>query len=320
MTVLYFAHMRIERLYLGTWTQRTNLHLQEVYRFLVQGSGVVGLEPSKTAELRSALGVESVIFRESLINTVSVTCGGRPVTFTEDGLVIISSKANDIKTGYDALSAFRTGSLEPALNHLFSRGAPLPKQRVDIDPEEVLLVVVRGATDEEVSATFASFGDVPHSHSSAEGIRVMTGEKFELIDLGEAAVSEADMDGFVRDLVFFREFDRQLHAYLREHRRIWDKVSAIRDARSMKYADFPAVRTEIMSFEKTLGIVRARLAQMDDILGARRAGEEKTVARILAGLGMFDFNSLHASRRYVSHLWDMTDDYADGTLGMLEAL
>ncbi|HTK05040.1 MAG TPA: hypothetical protein VL500_05625 [Candidatus Eisenbacteria bacterium] len=312
--------MRIERVYLGTWSQRTNLHLQEIYRFLKYGKGVDKLDEARVKALRDAIGPGETTFHNAAINSLRAACGAFTVSITEDGVVLMSTEETDLAKARASLMKFHEGALEPALGYLFSRGAPLPKEIASIEKHGDFLTVVRGADDIDVRETFEAFGDRYHSHASSEGMRVMTGHRIEIVDVGDIELSEEETEGFVRDLVFFKEFERQMYAYIRLHRGIWDKLSEIRDARSLRYADFPAVRTDILSFEMTLGVVRARIAQMDDILGERRAGEPKGVTRILSSLGMLDFSSLHASRRYVSHLWEMTDDYADGTLKLLETL
>lgn len=319
-SLCYAWRMRIEKVYLGTWSQRTNLHLQEVYRFLKYAKGADDLDEDRVKELRNALAPSEVTFRNASINSIRAACGPFTVSVTEDGVVLMSSNETDLTAARAALVKFHEEALDPAFRYLFSRGAPMPREIADIEKAGDFITIVRDADDADVRETFETFGDRFHSHTSSEGIRVMTGHRIEIIDVGKLDLAEEEVEGFVRDLSFFKDFDRQLYAYVRLHRRIWDKLSAIREARSLKYADFPSVRADIMGYEMTLGVVRARLAQMDDILSERRAGEPKGVTRILASLGMLDFGSLHASRRYVSHLWEMTDDYADGTLKLLETL
>lgn len=312
--------MRIERVYLGTWSQRTNLHLQEIYRFLKYGQGVDKLDEARVRSLRAVIDPAETSFHNASINTIRAACGPFTVSVTEDGVVLMSSEEKDLAKARSALVTFHDGAIEPAMGYLFSRGAPMPKEIADIERGGDFLTVVRGADDADSRAVFDAFGDRYHSHASSEGVRVMTGHRMEIIDIGDMELSEEEIEGFVRDLVFFKEFERQMYAYVRLHRGIWDELTSIREARSLKYADFPTVRADIMRFEMTLGVVRARLAQMDDILSERRAGELQGVTRILSSLGMLDFDSLHASRKYVSHLWEMTDDFADDTLGLLETL
>ncbi|HTM68906.1 MAG TPA: hypothetical protein VL426_06440 [Candidatus Binatia bacterium] len=312
--------MKIERVYLGTWSQRTNLHLQEVYRFLKYAKGVDNLDETRVKALREAVRPSDVQFRNASINSLRAACGPFTVSVTEDGVVLMSSEETDLARAREALVQFHEKAYEPAMHYLFSRGAPMPKEIAAIEKDGDFLTVVRDAGDADVREVFEAFGDRYHSHASTEGIRVFTGHRIEIVDIGRMELTEEETEGFVRDLVFFKEFERQMYAYVRLHRVIWDELSSIRDARSLRYADFPSVRADIMRFEMTLGVVRARIAQMDDILGERRSGEPKGVTQILASLGMLDFGSLHASRRYVSHLWDMTDDYADDTLSLLETL
>lgn len=313
--------MKIERVYLGAWNQRTNLHLEEVYRFLRGGEGVRGLDVEKTDGLRERLGADDVVFNETRVNDVRFTSGRVSASLTEDGLLLLSNhEAAEPSSAIEALKSFQRNAIDPALAHLFSRGAPPPKTIAQIDDTNVALVVGRDIPESETKRLFALFKDEPHSRAAADGVSVEAGDELIIIDLDGAGFSEEDLTFFVRDLVFFREFERQLHGYLRMHRRIWEEISRVREAREMRYRDFPAVRSTVMGFQKTLSIVKARLAQMEDIMAARKVAEAKGMAKLLANLGMYNFSSLFASKKYVAHLWEMTADFADDTLALLETL
>ena len=54
----------------------------------------------------------------------------------------------------------------------------------------------------------------------------------------------------MRHMVFAREFERQLSDGLRLHREIWDRISAIRESKNMRYRDFPAIRHHLLDFLK----------------------------------------------------------------------
>ena len=312
--------MGIERIYLGTWHQRTNLHLEEVYHFIRGEEGVKGLEAGKTGELRSRLAATDFVFNEMRVNDVRFSSGRFSVSLSEDGVLLVSSPDSDPATAVDALSKFHRTVLDPVLHHLYSRGAPVPKTIAKIEDTFISVIVGRGISDADARRMFTPFRDEPHSHASADGISIYAGDELIVIDLGGIDIAQDALTDLIRDLVFFREFERQLHSYLRMHRRIWDGISRIREAREMRYRDFPSVRSSVMGFQKTLGIVKARLAQMEDIMAARRLAEEKGMAKLLADLGMYNFSSLFASKKYIAHLWDMTTDYADDTLKLFETL
>jgi hypothetical protein len=312
--------MKLERVYLGTWHQRTNLHLEETYRFLTGGEGVRGLDPGKSEELRKRLSATDVVFNETRLNDVRFVSGRIDASLTEDGVLLLSVEGGEPAADVAVLREFRSAALEPALSHLFSRGAPIPKLMAKIEDAHVALVVGRGISEAESRGLFTAFRDEPHSRAAADGISVAAGDELVLIDLGDATLRAGELTAFVRDLTFFREFERQLHSYLKMHRRIWEDISRVREARGMRYRDFPSVRGSIMGFQKTLGIVKARLAQMEDIMAARRVAEGKGLVKLLENLGMYNFSSLFSSKKYVAHLWEMTDDYADDTLTLLETL
>jgi hypothetical protein len=311
--------MKVDRVILGTWFQRTNLHLEEFFRFAKHGAAPEGLDPEQVREHRRRMDIKSAVFHEAVMNSVQMECGRISASMTEDGVILAWMTGGDIKHDGKELHEFHAHRLDPAIRYLFSLGAPLPKE-VSRIREEYLLVAFTTFGPKDVASAFQAFDDDVHSHAVSEGIEVWVGRELALISIEGAPFGQAELDGFVRDLVFFREFERQLHSYLRLHREIWDEITGIREARTMRYRDFPAVRGKIMSFQKTLGIVKARLNQMEDILGGRRVGEGKIMAKVLSGLGMYNFNSLLSSQKYVSHLWEMTADHADDTLELLDTL
>ncbi len=297
--------MKAERVYLGTWNQRTNLHLEEVYRFLRAGA-----LPS----------VKDATFLETRTNEVRFTDGRFAVSLTEDGVMLVShDEEGEVVASIETLKEYQKGVIDPALRQLFLSGAPAPKAVAKTEDRRVAVVIGRDLPGQEVAGLFASFNDESHSVAVADGVKVLAGDELIVIDLDGATLPEDDVAGVVRDLVFFREFERQLHSYLRMHRRIWDDISRIREARDMRYSDFPRIRSTIMTFQKTLVIVKARLSQMEDIMAARRLAGNKSMAKLLERLGMYNFSSLFASKKYVAHLWEMTLDYADDTLELMEA-
>ena len=54
--------MKIDKVYIGAWFQRTTLQLSEVYDFLRFSTSELALEPKKLKELHKNLMIESVTY------------------------------------------------------------------------------------------------------------------------------------------------------------------------------------------------------------------------------------------------------------------
>jgi hypothetical protein len=54
--------MKVEKIYIGGWFQRTMLHLTEIYDFLREGTSKLNLDKKKLLTYREALGITSVGF------------------------------------------------------------------------------------------------------------------------------------------------------------------------------------------------------------------------------------------------------------------
>ena len=121
-------------------------------------------------------------------------------------------------------------------------------------------------------------------------------------------------------IIFFREFEDQLAGYLQAHRQMWEQITAIREAEQMLYKDFPRIREEILKNMKVLSFVKARLAQMKDIIQERKNTIDPHIQQELKKLGMLKFDHLEANQKYITHLWQMTIEYAKGSLSLLESL
>jgi len=104
------------------------------------------------------------------------------------------------------------------------------------------------------------------------------------------------------------------------HRELWEKISYIREKRTIRYRDFPRVREEMLDYLETMSFVKARLEQMKDILSEREISSNQYVMKILTDLSLDRFAYLDAGQNYISHLWQMTTEYVHGTLSLLESL
>lgn len=313
--------IKLEGVYLGTWIQRTSIHLEEIYRFLKNREGIKGLDPKKLDELWERLKTQEVIFHEETeFDFLEAKCGRATVSITEDGIILLSFPPGEIRQTMTELERFYSGQFGPVLMYLFSRGAPLPKELKEVREAYPILLAVRSSSDAEAKELLKELDDQLISSVHSEDVDIFSGQKVNLFNMRGETIDKDVLEEFLRNIVFFREFKNQLSHYLNLHRSMWDQISNIRESKTIRYRDFPAVRQQILEFLKTLSFVKARIAQMGDIITARSSSINASLKDKLSDLGLNRFEHLGADRKYISHLWEMTISYVNGTLNLLESL
>lgn len=308
-------------LYLGTWFPRTNLHLQEVYKFL-SGEEIEGLDQGKLKSLYKALRADKVIFhQEGVFDMVEALCGEVRLLMTEDGIILLRTSGEDLENSREILENFYEKHLGPAITFLFSRGAPLPKNLLKVkEVYPLLLLITKGVSREEVTEIFLESKDAPVSSVSAPNIEIFFGKELTIFNTSRTKEKPHVYEELLMTLVFFREFEGQLGRYLNLHRIMWDEITKIRESKELKYKDFPSVREKILEHLKTLSFMEARLAQMLDILSTRSTLAHQFLRTSLGTLGLLRFDHLRAQQEYVGDLWQMTVEYTEGTLTLLNSL
>lgn len=308
-------------LYLGTWFPRTNLHLKEVYRFF-SGERTEGLSQEKLKALHRDLKVEVVtLHEEGIFDTIEARCGAIRLLMTEDGVMLMQAKVEDFEESRNTLEDFYERHLGPALTYLFSRGAPLPKTLTEVkEIYPLLLLITKSASKNEVAEIFSDNGDSPVSSVASRNIEIFFGKELTIFNTSRLGSNAQIHEELLITIIFFREFEGQLGRYLSLHRTMWDEITKIRESKELRYKDFPRVREKILEHLKTLSFVKARLAQMLDILSTRSNLVDQPMRDILASLGLLRFDHLRAQQEYVSDLWQMTIEYTQGTLTLLNSL
>lgn len=315
--------MNIKNIYLGTWFQRTSLHLEEIYNFLKFKKGIPGLDQTIIEDNWKKLKLENLCFhKETEFDFLEFFCGHTRITITEDGIILMSRESeDDFLTDLKKITDYYSGSLGPAIAYLFSRGAPLPKELNHVSEIYPILITGIGMEKKDIDLCYKQIQDSTNSIVSHKELSIYLGNKMNILNFDNVEVFQRKFyDEIIRHLVFFREFEIQLEDYLHLHRNMWEKVSIIREKREIRYRDFPRVREEILDFLKTLSFVKARLAQMYTILEERESSINPEIRKILVNLGFDRYKFLRANEEYIEHLWQMTIEYVEGTFDLLRYL
>lgn len=314
--------MTIERVYLITWIQRTTIHLQEMYHLFTRKFDALALDPKKLEGFAKDLAIKKVALDiRNDFETLTMTSGALSFSATEDGIFTLSTKTSDVVKAREELDTYYKKHLGPALAYLFGRGAPLPKQLHNVKEIYPILIVIKDATEKDAHDLFKRLREKPETSVASETAQIFFSPSFIVTRIiKEEEQNTGVFEEMLTNIVFVREFEKQLRQYLNLHRTMWDEISAIRESHSLRYKDFPLVRRKIMDFLKTLFFVKARLSQMHDINKARLTLLPPAVKEELQALGLFRFENALADQEYMRDLWEMTIEYVEGTLEILESL
>ncbi|OGZ99489.1 MAG: hypothetical protein A3G49_06445 [Candidatus Sungbacteria bacterium RIFCSPLOWO2_12_FULL_41_11] len=319
--------MIIHRLYLGTWFPRTSIHLKEVFNFLNEREGIKGLDPKKLKKLHDTLGLTDFKLHEEFdADFLNASFQNGEFIITEDGILliktanIIESHDHEFSKARTFLLEFYTQKLGPAINYLFSLGAPIPRDIRDIKTVLPFIAVISEAGDENINEIYSSIQERPTSVVKGPEMEIHRSPSLTILRFKNTLPDMIKLESFVKHDIFFREFEFQLEDYLGRHRAFWDEISKIRDSRSLRYKDFPEIRRRLLEIRRTITYVEARLLQMQDILKERFHTIAKDESDFLKKYGLRRFEPLDSAGAYTKHLWEMTREYLEGTITLLHTL
>lgn len=315
--------MKISNVYIGGWFQRTMLQLSEVYDFLRNGESQLKLNKKKLAELRKNLNIGNVEYGVSGEEFILVTTGDRlQVKIFEDGLIVIGSSEVSEETLFadiERLKSYYESQLSPAINYLFSLGAPVPKELAHIENIYPYFVVCDNATREDIAELLSKTERQKYFEFDNKSYSVLRGDKYYFIN--NKKTPKSNIERYVEEQVFIREFKGQLHRYLNLHRIIWEKIDTVKDRARVRGSDVVMFSTKLESYAKTVTLIDGRIRQMSTYISTREriAKQDKDLEEFLAISG-FRYETLRNTLEYIKDLWDMTKNYVQSAQKLFDGI
>lgn len=305
--------MKINSIYIGGWFQRTMLQLSEIYDFLRDGSSLQGLDVNKLVDLREKLGIDSIEYGVANEEFVAYTTESKiRVKFFEDGLIIISSddvKESSMISDVERLHHYYEEYLSPAINYLFSAGAPVFKELSRVDNIYPYFIVCDNASQKEISELLAKTERQKYFEFDGKNYNVLRGDKYYFINNKKS--SPEHLERYIEEQIFIREFKGQLHRYLNLHRAIWGKIDYIKKQPVASEINLLEDSTKLERYEKTALLIEGRLEQMATYVKIREAGvqDDAEIMEFLAISG-YRYSALYGTLEYMRSLWKTTREYA----------
>lgn len=304
--------MEIERIYIGGWFQRTMLQLTEIYDFLRDKSSKLKLEQEKLNELHKNLAIGKIDYGVDGEEYVEFTTAHDiTVKIFEDGLISLNNKnvgEDTLFTDIEKLTDYYENNLSPAINYLFSLGAPVPKELANIETVYPYFIVCNKATKEEISNLLSRTEKQKYFEFNNDKYDVIRGDKYYIINNKKQSLK--NIEKYIEEQIFIREFKGQMHRYLNLHRVIWEKIDAVKENAHVKGADIVKFNSKLEGYAKTINLIDGRINQMGTYISTREklAKNDPELAEFLAISG-YRFETLKDTLDYIKYLWDMTQTY-----------
>jgi len=315
--------MKITNVYIGGWFQRTMLQLTEIYDFLRAAKTQLNLDHDKLLDLRKSLGIGKIDYGvdgEEFVEfttNVSIT-----VKIYEDGLIVLNNKdvsEDTLFADIDELTDYYEQKLSPAINYLFSLGAPVPKELANIVNVYPYFVVCDRATKEEIADLLSRTEKQKYFEFDNKNYDVTRGDKYYFINK-KTDVTD-NIEKYIESQIFIREFKGQMHRYLNMHRIIWEKIDKVKEQVNVKGADIVKFSSTLEGYAKTVNLIDGRINQMGTYISTREkiSKSDEGLAEFLAISG-YRFETLKDTLDYIKYLWDMTQTYLSSAQKLFSGL
>lgn len=311
--------MKIQKIYIGGWFQRTTLHLTEIWDFLKHEKSNLDFSQDILKQARDSLNIREVKRETGLLEYVTVTTNTEiQFRIYEDGLIILEKDFRELSRDFEDIKAYYDNQLSRALSLIFSKGAPAPKELANIKTILPYIVTVEDASRDEAEKVFHDSSQSIYSVLSTDNTEVYRSPSIILINnLQDEKLARE----IIESQIFFREFKSQLHRYLAIHRILWEKIKTIKERGEINGKEVDTLRNELSVYQKTVNLIGARLDQMPTYVKTRqKITDVENLDDNLKPLFQFKFETLLDTHEYVKHLWKMTENYLTSAIAIFSEI
>lgn len=315
--------MKISDIYIGGWFQRTMLQLSEIYDFLREGKSQLNLDSETLIQNKKNLEIGKIDYGVSGEEyVVFTTAQGITVKIFEDGLITLANKnvsEDTLFTDIEKVTDYYEKKLSPALNYLFSLGAPVPKELANIATVYPYFIICDNASKDEIQELLSRTEKQKYFEFTNDKYDVVRGDKYYFINNKKQSLD--NIERYIEEQVFIREFKGQLHRYLNLHRIIWEKIDAVKENANVKGKDIVKFTTKLEGYAKTINLIDGRIKQMGSYISTREkiAKNDAELTEFLAISG-YRYETLRDTLDYIKQIWDMTKNYVNSAQKLFDGL
>ena len=315
--------MKIEKIYIGGWFQRTMLHLTEIYDFLREGTSRLPLDKKKLKHLRDGLNIKELKYSVDGFEYIKfLTYDGVGVKIYEDGLIILDDEditsntmVNDVKN----LAKYYDEKFSPAISYIFSLGAPVPKELANIETVFPYFIVLNNAKIEELDELINKTDKEKYFRFSNENFDIVRGDEYYFINNKKKKLE--NVERYIEEQIFMREFKGQLHRYLNLHRIIWEKIDEVKEKAKVKGKNIVEFSNKLEGYSKTINLVETRINQMNNYLKTREkiAKKDNDLNEFLIVME-YRYETLDDTLAYIKQIWAMTKNYVNSAMKLFSGI
>ena len=315
--------MKISNVYIGGWFQRTMLQLSEIYDFLRESKSHLNLDEKKLNEFRKNLQIGKIDYGVSGEEYIEFTTAVNiKVKIFEDGLIVLNNQnvsEDTLFSDIDHVTDYYENKLSPAFSYLFSLGAPVPKELANIETVYPYFIVCDNVSKEEISELLSRTEKQKYFEFVNEKYDVVRGDKYYFIN--NKKQSGENIERYIEEQIFIREFKGQLHRYLNIHRIIWEKIDAVKENTNVKGSEIVKFTSKLEGYAKTINLIDGRINQMSTYISTREkiAKSDKELSEFLAISG-YRYETLRDTLDYIKYLWNMTKNYVTSAQKLFEGI
>ncbi|MBQ6396492.1 hypothetical protein IJH89_02825 [Candidatus Saccharibacteria bacterium] len=315
--------MKISDIYIGGWFQRTMLQLSEIYDFLRGEKTVLKLSEKKLDAFRDRLEIASIEYGISGEEYILLSSNaGVSVKIFEDGLIVLHSRDASPETllsDVEKLQSYYETRLSPAFSYLFSLGAPVPKELANIKNVYPYFIILDNAAHDDMVSLLESTDRKKYFEFKTDKYDVVRGDKFYFINRKSNSI--AQIERYIEEQIFIREFKGQLHRYLNIHRILWEKIDEVKAHKRVRGSEIIEFATKLEAYAKTINLIDGRIKQMSTYLPTREriAKEDKGLTEFLEISG-YRYETLGDTLKYITFLWEMTKNYVENAQKQFDGL
>ena len=217
------------------------------------------------------------------------------------------------------LQEYYEKKLSPAFNYIFSLGAPVPKELANIANVYPYFIVLDGATGEEMEKLLGKTDKQKYFEFTNEKYDVVRGNKYYFINRKKKSADE--IERYIEEQIFIREFKGQMHRYLNIHRILWEKIDDVKAHKKVRGSEIVKFATQLEAYAKTITLIDGRIKQMATYLPTREriAKGDGDLVEFLEISG-YRYETLRDTLEYIKYLWEMTKNYVVAAQKQFEGL
>lgn len=315
--------MKINNVYIGGWFQRTMLQLSEIYDFLRESKTQLDLDQDKLNEFRKNLEIGKIDYGVSGEEYIEFTTAlNIKVKIFEDGLIVLNNQnvsEDTLFADIEHVTDYYENRLSPAFSYLFSLGAPVPKELANIETVYPYFIECDNISKDDMTNLLSRTEKQKYFEFVNDKYDVVRGDKYYFIN--NKKQSNENIERYIEEQIFIREFKGQLHRYLNIHRIIWEKIDKVKENAKVKGADIIKFTTKLEGYAKTINLIDGRIKQMSTYISTREkiAKSDSELSEFLQISG-YRYETLRDTLSYIQYLWGMTQNYVSSAQKQFEGI